>query len=192
MRYLVLALLALPLSCSEQGEVVSGASAASSAASTTSAGNSAPAAHAPSIEFVSLEQLEAELIRARGHGLLLNFWAIWCAPCVAELPGVVEMAHAYADRGASVLLVSYDMMIPGAKKDDVRTQMNAFVAKKKIDVPVRIFEGGDYEAINARFELPGEVPVTLAIDRNGKIVDRQEGQADKKRLAEMMERALAN
>jgi hypothetical protein len=38
--------------------------------------------------------------------------------------------------------------------------------------------------------LPGEVPVTLAIDRTGNIVDRQEGQADKRRFAEMMERAL--
>jgi thiol-disulfide isomerase/thioredoxin len=182
----------LPLSCSRQGEVVSDASAEFSSARETSSGASAsPAAHAPSIRFVSLEQLEAELSRARARGLLLNFWAIWCAPCVAELPGIVDTAHAYADRGGSVILVSYDMMIPGAKRDDVQAQMAAFVAKKKIDVPVLIYEGSDYEAINARFELPGEVPVTLAIDRNGKIVDRQEAQSDKKRFAQMMERALA-
>jgi len=56
---------------------------------------------------------------------------------------------------------------------------------------VFIFESDGYDAINARFELPGEVPVTLAIDRRGKIVDRQEGSGDKRRWAEMMERALA-
>jgi len=65
------------------------------------------------------------------------------------------------------------------------------VTSRKIDAPVLIFDGESYDAINARFELPGEVPVTLAIDHNGKIVDRQDGQADKARLAEMMERALA-
>jgi thiol-disulfide isomerase/thioredoxin len=180
MRNLAFAfLLALPLACSRQGEVVSPASAVP------------PAAHPPSIAFVSLEQLEKALAQERGHGFLLNFWAIWCAPCVAELPSLVETAHKFEGRGGGVVLVSYDMMIPNAKRDAVQTQMNAFVTQKKIDVPVLIYEDVDYEAINSRFQLPGEVPVTLAIDRNGKIVDREEGRADKQRMAEMMEHALA-
>jgi thiol-disulfide isomerase/thioredoxin len=180
-----LLLLALPPACNRQGEDVSGA-AASGEAGTTS-----PAARSASIKFVSLTELEAELARARGHGFLLNFWAIWCAPCVAELPSLVETARAFESRGGGALLVSYDMMVPGARREAVEPAMKAFLEKKKIDLPVLVYEAADYETINTRFGLPGEVPVTLAIDRNGKIVDRQEEAADKRRMAEMMERALA-
>jgi thiol-disulfide isomerase/thioredoxin len=149
------------------------------------------ARHAASITFVSLDELQAELAKLRGRGVLLNFWAIWCAPCVAELPSLVATVHDYESRGGAALLVSYDLMVPGADRTAVRAQMETFLAKKKIDVPVLIYDASDYDAINAKFGLPGEVPVTLAFDRNGKLVDRQSGGADKPRFAEMMQRALA-
>jgi thiol-disulfide isomerase/thioredoxin len=152
----------------------------------------APLEFASAPPFVTLEQLEDELAKFRGRGLLLNFWATWCIPCVAELPGLIETRHAFQSRGGEVLLVSYDLMIPGVTRDGVRAKVEKFVAGRKIDAPVLIFEADNYDAINERFELPGEVPVTLAIDRKGRIVDRQDGQADKTRLAEMMERALAH
>ena len=171
--------LAVALSCARQGDDPS--IPASTARETRK----------PTVAFVGLQELQAELAKLHGRSVLLNFWAIWCAPCVAELPAVVATAHEYENRGGSALLVSYDMMVPGATRESVRAQMEAFVAKKKIDVPVLIYDATDYDAINTRFALPGEVPVTLALDRNGKIVDRQEGSADKRRLAEMMQRALA-
>jgi thiol-disulfide isomerase/thioredoxin len=150
--------------------------------------SSDPAA-APS--FANLDQLESEIAKFRGHGLLLNLWATWCAPCVAELPELIETAHASESRGGAVLLLSFDLMVPGVTREDARQKVGEFVSRKKIDVPGLIFDADGYDAINARFDLPGEVPVTLAFDRNGKVVDRQEGRADKARFAEMMERALA-
>ena len=152
----------------------------------------APAgSHPPAIAFVGLNELQAEIAKLRGRGVLLDFWATWCVPCVAELPSVVEVAHEYQGRGGSVLLVSYDLMVPGVTRESVRAQVEAFVSKRKIDVPVLIYDAPDYDAIDARFELPGEIPVTLAIDGKGRIVDRQEGRAEKERLAELMQRALA-
>ena len=57
-------------------------------------------------------------------------------------------------------------------------------------------QGGEeienYDAINERFGLPGPISVTLAIDRNGAIVDRHEEQAGKARFAAMMQKALRN
>lgn len=146
---------------------------------------------APAPAFASLEQLEAEIAKARGHGLLLNLWATWCAPCVAELPELLETERTYRSRGGEVLLLSCDLMVPGVTREDARSKVGEFVSRKKIDVPVLIFDADDYDAIDARFGLPGEIPVTLAFDRNGKIVDRQEGRADRARFAEMMDRALA-
>jgi thiol-disulfide isomerase/thioredoxin len=146
----------------------------------------------PDIRVVDHDGLEAALEAHRGKGVLLNFWAIWCKPCVAELPALVETAMEYRERGGVVLGVSYDLMVPGANRDAVLEKMRSFVSERWIDFPVLIYDEDDYDAINERFDLPGEIPVTLALDRNGEIVDRQEDSAEKARFVEMMEKALAD
>ncbi len=165
--FLSILALVLPLSCSRQDQVVP----------------------AP-IRFADLPQLEAELAQHRGQALLLNFWAIWCAPCVAELPELNEVARTFAGRGAAVLGVSYDLMLAGATREELLPRMRSFVDSRGLSIPVLIYDAADFDAINARFDLPGEVPITLALDREGRIVDRQEGRADEARFTEMIEKAL--
>jgi thiol-disulfide isomerase/thioredoxin len=147
-------------------------------------------AGAPDIRIVDLARLDAALAEHRGQGVLVNFWAIWCEPCVAELPDLIETARQFSDRHGVVLTVSYDLMIPGVTGDEVLKQMRAFVAKRKIDLPVLIYDAADYDAINKRFGLPGPIPATVAIDRNGVIVDRLAGRAGKDGFVAMMKKAL--
>lgn len=45
----------------------------------------------------------------RGQVVVLNFWATWCAPCVEEIPSMIEMQHKLKDRGLTVLAVSVDV-----------------------------------------------------------------------------------
>jgi len=45
----------------------------------------------------------------RGQVVVLNFWATWCPPCVAELPSMMEMQDRLRNRGVSVLGVSIDV-----------------------------------------------------------------------------------
>ncbi|MBM3789859.1 MAG: TlpA family protein disulfide reductase [Acidobacteria bacterium] len=142
------------------------------------------------IRIVDLAALESVLAEQQGRAVLINFWAIWCEPCVAELPELLEVARDYRERGGVVLGVSYDLMVPDVTRDSVLEQMRAFAAQRRIDIPVLIYEADDYDAINERFDLPGPVPFTLALDRGGAIVDRQEGQSGRERFAAMMEKAL--
>jgi thiol-disulfide isomerase/thioredoxin len=158
---------------------------------TRGTGQSGPAARPP-VRIVDLKGLEAAVAQQRGKAVLVNFWAIWCEPCVAELPDFLATGREYRDRNTAVLTVSYDLMIPDVTKDGVLKAMRAFVAEHRIDAPVLIYDAPDYDAINARFNLPGPVPVTIAIDANGTIVDRHAGQATRAQFQEMMRKALGS
>jgi thiol-disulfide isomerase/thioredoxin len=144
----------------------------------------------PEIRVVDLKGLEAALAAHKGEAILLNFWAIWCEPCVAELPDLLAVGREFRGRHALVLTVSYDLMIPDATPKDVLKQMQAFVAARKIDAPVYIFNAPDYDAINQRFGLPGPVPMTVAIDASGRVVDRHAGQAGRAGFVAMMKKAI--
>ena len=146
----------------------------------------------PDVRVVDLKGLETALGEHRGEGVLLDFWAIWCEPCVAELPEILDIAHQYQSRGGTVMGVSYDLMVPGVTRDEVLKQVRAFVAQRKIDFPILIYEAEDYDTINQLYGLPGPIPFALAIGRRGNIVDRQEGQSGKARFAAMMQKALEN
>jgi thiol-disulfide isomerase/thioredoxin len=50
----------------------------------------------------------AELGDLRGQVVLLNFWATWCPPCVAEMPSLERLHHALKDKGLFVLGISVD------------------------------------------------------------------------------------
>ncbi len=157
---------------------------------TVRASSAQAATSAPDIRVVDLKGLEAAVAGYRGKALLVNFWAIWCQPCVAELPEFLAVGREYRDRNAAVLTVSYDLMVPDATKDDVLKAMRGFVAARKIDAPVLIYDAPDYDAINERFGLPGPVPVTIAFDGTGKIVERHAGSATREQFELLMRKAL--
>jgi thiol-disulfide isomerase/thioredoxin len=144
----------------------------------------------PEIRVVDLHGLEAALAAHKGQGVLLNFWAIWCEPCVAELPELLEVGRQFQGQQGVVLTVSYDLMIPAVTREQVLKQMREFVAARKIDAPVYIYDASDYDAINQRFGLPGPVPITVALDRSGKIVDRHAGKSGRDGFTAMMKKAL--
>jgi len=159
----------------------------------SSCGGAAAPPQAPgelTLASAGLDEIEQALAARRGQACLLNFWATWCPPCVAELPALVDVAREFAPRGARVLGVSYDQMLPDMTRDSALTLVRDFLAKRKLALPTLILDAPDFEAIDARFELPGAIPVTLAFDKTGKLVDRSEGETTRERFAEMMRKAL--
>lgn len=150
----------------------------------------ATAPAAVSVEVVDLAGLDAALAKHRGRGVLLNFWALWCAPCIAELPELLEVGAEFASEGGDVVLVSYDLIVPGATLEQAERDVRAFAEKRGIRAPILVYDAPDYESINARFDLPGGVPVTLALDRDGKVVAVHDGQATRDEFRELMRAAL--
>ncbi len=54
-------------------------------------------------------QTKVTLSQLRGQVVVLNFWATWCAPCVEEMPSLVEMQRRMKAKGVTVLAVSVDV-----------------------------------------------------------------------------------
>jgi thiol-disulfide isomerase/thioredoxin len=149
------------------------------------------AADDPPVRVVDLPQLEAALAEHRGKGILLNFWAIWCEPCIAEMPDLVSVAREFEDRGGVVLTVSYDLMVPDVTSEETLERVRGFVVERGFDLRVFIYDADDYDAINERFGLPGPIPMTVAIDRKGAVVDRHAGKSTRDEFAAMMRKAIA-
>ncbi|MFB3854140.1 MAG: TlpA disulfide reductase family protein [Vicinamibacterales bacterium] len=151
----------------------------------------ARAAEPPEIRVVDLKGLDAALQKYRGQAVLLNFWAIWCEPCLAELPDLLSVGREFRGKGGVVLTVSYDLMIPDVTREEVLGQMRRFAAERGIDVPVFIFEGEDYDQINERFGLPGPVPATISLDGMGRVVERHAGRSTREGFVKMMRNAIS-
>lgn len=144
---------------------------------------------APEVRVLDLEELTAFVDAKRGTPLLVNFWARWCEPCVEELPDLVAVAEEHDGR-LEVVGVSYDLMLPDVSAETTVPKVRSFAAQRMRGIEVVVFDDVDQLGIDQHFDLPGPIPVTLAIDAAGEIVDRQEGPAGEDRFRAMARRAL--
>lgn len=120
----------------------------------------------PNITFADSSPSLRNLNAYRGHFVLLNFWATWCAPCVAEIPSLLQTAENLKPLGLILVPVSIDknptVVRPFLEKHD----FSAF--------PTRIGEVEDVpHATGVR-----KVPITLLIDVKGREIGRVVGSAD--------------
>jgi thiol-disulfide isomerase/thioredoxin len=100
---------------------------------------------------------------------IVNIWATWCVPCVAEMPELRAVSAAF---GPEVALtgVSMDDMIPGAKRENVA----AFLDRQKIRY-TNVYFKGNADDLSGYYHFEGEIPVTIAFDAAGREVWRHQG-----------------
>ncbi len=126
-------------------------------------------------EPVKLEPLDeagvARLVKNEGKKLLLiNVWASWCGPCVAELPEFVTMNRMYRRRNFELITLSLDD--PAKKADALKVLREHHVAATNYLVTVA---KRDKFADLLDKEWPGPLPYTLLIGPDGKILYRKSG-----------------
>ena len=123
-----------------------------------------PPAALPSLGFTDANGTARSLADYAGQGIVLNFWATWCVPCVAEMSALDALSRALAGRRIVVLPVSLDHTGADA--------VQPFYAGHHIaSLPVLL---DVHAATMMALKLDG-IPTTLVIDRNGREVARVQG-----------------
>lgn len=125
------------------------------------------------LEPVDLAAVEQILANRSGKLRLINVWATWCAPCLAEFPDLVETDRMYRGRDFEFISISTDK----AGKHD---RALGFLKKNQASNKNYIFTGESVypliEAIDPAWQ--GALPYTLVIEPGGKIVFRSQGMVD--------------
>ena len=103
----------------------------------------------------------------KGKVILLNFWATWCGPCKAEIPGFVELQEKYRN----------DLIVVGYSVDDEAPKAKAFADEYKINYPILLGEGR--EDVQDAYGPIWGIPASFIISRDGKVCKKHLGIAPK-------------
>ncbi|MCK0147896.1 TlpA family protein disulfide reductase [Arenibacter sp. F26102] len=98
----------------------------------------------------------------KGKIILVNFWATWCPPCVAEMPSLQELYNDYDDKVVFMFVTSDD-----------RQKVISFLERKDFNLPIYFPSFEPPKMLRSKL-----LPTTYIIDRDGKIIVAETGAAD--------------
>jgi thiol-disulfide isomerase/thioredoxin len=123
---------------------------------------------APDYAFVDREGQAASFADFRGKVVVVNLWAMWCAPCRTEMPTLATLASAYEGTDLIVLPVNVDS--EAGKIADARSFLD-------VHEPLPFYSDKSFR-LPFLFPDPGKMPQTILLDRQGRIRATFAGEAD--------------
>ncbi len=152
---------------------------------------------APSINAETWVNSKAlSLDKLKGKVVIIDFWAPWCSPCRAVIPGLIEEYGKHKDDG---LVVIGFTKLYGSYRDDVQNAgkvdrdkeielIKSFAARFKIDYPIAISDNGqDFDS----YMITG-IPTMIFIDRQGNVDHIKIGSGNHNSVREKIETLLGN
>ena len=119
--------------------------------------------HIADFSTTDLDGNPISLQQYRGKVVLLDFWAVWCGPCIGEMPNVRKVYDAYKNMGFDVIGVSLD-----TDESELRQYLEV------CNIPWRqIFSGEGWQSPLAKQYGIHGVPSAWLIDREGKLISYQ-------------------
>jgi thiol-disulfide isomerase/thioredoxin len=143
---------------------------------------SAAALSTPGYVLMDLPAIRHALRGARGHAVLVHFWASWCGPCLEELPLMERFAREMKPRGLEVISLSLDD--PTRAGDRVVKTL----AEKAPSLTRSIVRVDDPDAFINNFDpqWEGSIPALFAYDPRGQLRGRIIGEATRRDLDQLV------
>ena len=132
---------------------------------------------APAFRLKTFEGKNVSLADFRGQVVLLDFWATYCVPCVQALPELQALHARHASRGFAVVGVTVDDRAELVRKATSRAR----VAYPILQATPEVWNAYKVNAL----------PSMILVGRDGKIIKRYGGEADKRAMLAEIERAIA-
>jgi peroxiredoxin len=107
---------------------------------------------APDFCVTSVDGQAIRLADLKGKRVIVNFWATWCAPCLAEIPNFIKLR---AETSAA------NVFILGLSTDEAATQ-KSFAQRNGVNYPLALLQN-----VPAPYQDIVKIPVTIVVDRNG-------------------------
>ncbi len=116
----------------------------------------------PDFDVKDLDGKPLKVANFKGKVVMVDFWATWCPPCVAEVPNVAAVYQKYHDKGFEIIGVSLDR---AGDKDKVIS------FTKEHNMPWQQFYDGKYwqNELSVKYGVRS-IPATLLLDGSGKII----------------------
>ncbi len=115
-----------------------------------------------------------------GKVVLVDFWATWCGPCVAEIPNMIDQYEKYHDKGFEIV---------GISLDEDRAAVEGFVKEAKIPWPILFAGKGWGDPVASFYGITG-IPQLILIGRDGNVITlNARGEALAKELATLFKDA---
>ncbi len=116
----------------------------------------------PDFSEKDLDGKPLSIANYKGKVVLLDFWATWCGPCVAELPNVLETYEKHHAAGFEII---------GISLDQEREKLTSFIEKKKMPWQ-QYFDGKGWENKLAETYGIQSIPATFLLNGEGKIIGK--------------------
>jgi thiol-disulfide isomerase/thioredoxin len=140
-----------------------------------------PGASFPDFAEKDLTGAPLSIARFKGKPVLVDFWATWCGPCVAELPNVVAAYQKYHPKGFDIVGISLD-------KEGDEQKLKDFMKDKGVVWP-QFYDGKGWESTLGKKYGITAIPATFLLDGDGKIVARDlRGPALDAALAKLLDK----
>lgn len=112
------------------------------------------------LKFTAVDGREVDLAKLQGKVVLIDFWATWCGPCVAELPNVLKAYKELHPKGFEIV---------GISLDSDKAKLESFVKEQGMDWP-QFFDGQGWKnEISSKYGI-NSIPAMWLVNKKGMVV----------------------